>query len=277
MTLEALSVHLRQQDISDAQARRLFLDRLIWDSIPGLDDLEKYSPDQPRHPAGTSEGGRFASVGDSPEEAEKFQTERLIRDGPGEGSSRVRVVNHPGIGLWGSSHHESSTITGYSAQRMMIDGYRDLGASERAQNLAEKFLSVIAEGRGAGEKLYHGFTNSQRIDWKPGDTLKLPLSASTGDLTDAAGYGISYNRDDNSLATIFEFPEHTAMAGYSRWDRENTKDFGHTWAEAIVAGEFRVRGTRTAHEGGWKKLPVTVVELEPVSLFDPETRRYRKL
>jgi hypothetical protein len=68
-----------------------------------------------------------------------------------------------------------------------------------------------------------------------------------------------------------------SYAGYSRWDREKTKEFGHTWGEAIVAGEFEVVGTRVEHESGWQKLPVEVVTLKPIGVFDPASNKWRKM
>ena len=226
-----------------------------------------------------SDSGSGVIHGDNDAEAKRFATERLITDGPTEGTSRVRVVRDRNDYIWGASHTGSSTITGHSAAVMGIPRYDDMRPTTQAKNLGNKFLDVIAEGRGAGEKLYHGFSNTKGIKFKAGDTIKLPLKAASGDLDEAAGYGISYTRSDeeNSSASAFEFPAHTPMAGYSRWDRENTKNFGHTWSEAIVAGEFRVVGIRTEHETGWKQLPYTVVTVEPIGLFDRKANEWRKL
>jgi 2'-5' RNA ligase len=235
-------------------------------------DIKKYSEDQPR-----DDHGRFGSGGDSPEEQKKFATERLIKDGPREGTSRVRVVKDPNIGIWGESHSGSSTITGHSAEAMGIEGYRKYDASPAARALGDKFLNVIAEGRGAGEPLYHGFNNTQGIKWEEGATVRLPLTATSGDKDSSMSYGINYARSDaENKSTVFEFPSHTPIAGYSRWDRENTKELGHTWSEAIVAGEFRVTGTRTEREAGYRELPVTVVTLEHTGTFDPSTKEWVK-
>ena len=264
--------------IADAQAGSAFEGRdvgKIWDDLRARWGGE-LSPQQVDHSRTNESGG---PIGDTAEEQQKFATEKLITDGSREGTSRVRVVKDSNVYLWGASHTGSSSITGHSAELMGIDGYRDLDPNKQAQNLGNKFLDVIAEGQGAGEPLYHGFRNSKGIVWKPGDIMKLPLTATSGDFENSAGYGTSYSRDDdyNKAATVFEFPPHTPIAGYSRWDRENTKDFGHTWSEAITAGEFKVTGTRVGHEGGWKKLPVTVVQLEPTALFDRASGQWRAL
>jgi hypothetical protein len=209
-------------------------------------------------------------------EDKKFETEKLITDGPNEGHSRVGIVKDRDAYLWGNSHTGSSAITGWSSKEMGIPGYRDLEPSTEAKALGDKFLDAIANGRLSEEPLYHGFNDRKRIDWKVGDTVRLPLTATSGDADNSASFGISYSRDDNSGATVFEFPRGTPMAGYARWDRNYTKDLGHTWQEAITAGGFKVTALRSMTESGYKQLPVKVVVLEPVELFDPATKQWRQ-
>ena len=178
-----------EQDYSDMR-RSL---RAHWDGV----DFTDYDPNQARNEQGewTSGGG---SSGDSEEEAKKFATEKLIDDGSREGTSRVRVVKDEYIGWWGSSHSLSKAITAHSSKLMNIDGYEDeIGMDDPGKRLGEKFLDTIAaDKRGAGEPLYHGFDNFEKIgggrfiEFKQGDTMKLPLMASTGDLDNAASYGV---------------------------------------------------------------------------------------
>ena len=277
-SLKAVMDHLNKLESLDPAHEVVAARPMRKDDLPGAPRNNKvaseiaalikknkaYDPSEPR-----DDGGKWTSGGgDTPEEAEKFQSEKLITDGPREGTSRVRVVKDPNIGIWGGSHSGSSAITGHSATVMGIGGYESDGVSKQESNLGNKFLDVIAKGQGAGEKLYHGFSNSKGIVWKEGDTIRLPLTATSGDIDTSTSYGVNYSREDNSGATVFEFPARTAMAGYARWDRNSTKDLGHTWSEAIVAGEFKVAGIGTRTEQGFKQLPVRVVTLEPTALFD---------
>lgn len=236
------------------------------------------------HPHG--EGGRFTETGGSDggdNEAavsrhevtpDKYQTERLIKDGSHEGMSKSGIVKDPNLYIWGASHSGSSTVTGHSALRMGIDGYEDYEASKESRNLGDKFLRVIASSAGVNEPLYHGFNNTAGTQWKVGDTLSLPLLAAAGDKEDAAGYG--FHGEDVGKPAVFEFPVGTPYAGYSRWDRERSKEFGYQWGEAIVAGKFEITGTRTEHDPftGPRGADYTVVSLKPLAVFDPELEKW---
>jgi hypothetical protein len=242
------------------------------------------------HPHG--EGGRFTETGGSDggdNEAavsrhevtpDKYQTERLIKDGSKEGMSKSGIVKDPNLGIWGASHSGSSIITGHSAIRMGIAGYEDYEASKESRNLGDKFLRVIASSGGVNEPLYHGFNNTAGTQWKVGDTLSLPLLATAGDISDSAGYAF-YGQDvgDPNAPTVFEFPVGTPYAGYSRWDREQSKAFGYQWGEAIVAGKFEITGIRTANDpffppGSSRSGDYTVVTLKPLAVFDPELEKW---
>lgn len=234
----------------------------------------------PREPSGDAEGGQFAGGGGGNNSDEhKFQTEKLITDGPREGTSRVGVVKDAEIGIWGASHSGSFTITGQSAKVMGIAGYKDNGASTGSKRLSDKFLKAIADSSGSTEPLYHGFSNVEAVQWKVGDIVKLPLLATCGDESDSAGYG-EKSAVHNYRQTVFAFPVGTALAGYSRWDRERTKEFGHTWSEAIVAGEFKISGLRIGgNDSAWRnstKEYYDIVDLVPVSVFDPTNNKWRK-
>lgn len=206
---------------------------------------------------------------------DNYETEKLLNDGPREGMSRSGLIKDRNAYLWGSSHSNSQALTGYSATLMGIDGYRPSeGMWEKAQSFTQKLLRVINASDGVKEPLYHGFQNVRGIDWKVGDTLKLPLTATSGDEDGSAGYGMRLDPKDNKgPPTVFEFPVGTKFAGYSRWDRENAKSFGHQWGEAIVAGKFEITGTRKATAANRREY--TVVSLKPLEVFDPTAKRWR--
>jgi hypothetical protein len=273
--------------------------RVAWAAVRAqaavvLDRLKDFDPSQPRDEDGRwtdgggssdgSSGGDWAgtsrpdNTAQSAAEDAKYQKEKLITDGPNEGFSRVGVAKGENAGYWGDSHHQSFITTGHAAEVMGIDGYEQHEAPKLVKTLVGRFLDTIANGRLSEETLFHGFIDQKNIEWKVGDTVRLPLLASTGDESTAFGYATNYSEGDaaGKGATAFEFAAGTPMAGYLRWDREHAKEFGHQWMEAIVAGEFKVTGIRTGKEGGWRELPVKVVQLAPVRVFDPASRKWRE-
>ena len=70
------------------------------------------------------------------------------------------------------------------------------------------------------------------------------------------------------------------MLGYDAWSNRDAKEFGHWWAEAIVAGEFRVADVQDiVFDSGWQhnreersahRVRGKVVTLEPLKYFDPK-------
>jgi hypothetical protein len=181
-------------------------------------------------------------------------------------------------GAWGSSHGISSAITGKSAAVIGADGYKDYQPdAPKLKTLAIKKLTAIANSVGSKEPLYHGFQNRKNVKWEIGRVFTIPLTATSGDLQGSAGYGMRVDPNDNEgPATVFEFPKGTKICGYSKWDREDAEDFGHLWSEAIVAGKFRILNVRKVrYDGTWRDdVFVTVVRMEPVEYFDPETGKW---
>jgi len=199
-------------------------------------------------------------------------------------------------GMWGYSHGQSRAISSISAKRMGINGYPLVGYGEDESGFeseftkaSNNFLSAISEDEiGSEETLYHGFQNVRNIEFKTGDTFKIPLTATVGAVDSAAGYGIRLDRrDQQGQPTVFIFPEGTSMASYSKWNKEDAKEFGYKYSEAIIAGEFLVISSKiiemdqAQHDSrpgeSWHSTTmVNVIELEPISVFDTDTESWRK-
>ena len=182
-----------------------------------------------------------------------------------------KPVRSAGYAKWGHSHSGSRAITGQAARLMGIPDYEINPHSGKKQdvNLATAFLTAIANSPGSLEPLYHGFQNRRQIKWQIGQVLRLPLTATSGEI-DSASYGMRLDPKDNEgPPTCFEFPVGTPMAGYAKWKRADAEEFGHNWGEAIVAGEFQVQGIRTEHHYDWRKTPFTVVTLKFIKLGWP--------
>jgi hypothetical protein len=205
------------------------------------------------------------SANPNSEDDPRYQNDGITRD-----------PDHPlnRTGHWGSSHHASYQIAGHSAMKMGATGYQEPHKDKVYARLSDKKLAAIFASSGAKEPLYHGFQNLKHIEWKIGEVLTIPLMATSGELQGSAGYGVRVDPADNKgPPTVFEFPKGTRMFGYGKWDVADAKDFGHLWMEAIVAGKFRIIGVRQVrYEGTWRKnVFLTVVRLEPVAYFDPDT------
>jgi Protein of unknown function (DUF3626) len=187
---------------------------------------------------------------------------------------------------WGSSHGVSQAVTGRAAQLMGVSGYQTDPEDKAYDALARRMLSAIASDTvGSEEVLYHGFQNVRGTHWHVGDEVTLPLTATAGDESSLM-YGSANDRENqHGPATLFVFPQGTPMVAYQKLSRGEAKEAGHVYAEAIVAGKFRVsdvralwdsdhwqqdRKTRTAY-----RTTATAVYLEPVAVFDPETGSYR--
>jgi hypothetical protein len=197
---------------------------------------------------------------------------------------------------WGYSHGYSQAITGRSAAQMDIPGYRtDEHEAKTLDKIATKFLTAIAEDEnGSEEILHHSFENVNGTVFKIGDTLRLPLTATSGDV---GTYGKRLDAEDQrGEPVVFEFEKGTKMMAYSRISQNTAKDlgytrdaagvrkamkeFGHVWDEAIVAGGFEVTGVTTRYMGSQHNSdpngPVTqlygkVVRLKQTETFDPKT------
>lgn len=192
-------------------------------------------------------------------------------------------------GAWGYSHGGSQAIAGEAATQMGIAGYRQTYGDPQ---IAERFLQHIADdGIGSEEPLYHSFQNVRHTDFKVGDTMRLPLTATSGDV---GSYGIrSDAKDQSGEPTVFVFEKNTQMVGYSTITPRDAKDVGfdtveealkdrqYLWDEAIIAGGFEVTrveknvGLGLQHDSrgkGYHGVAVgSVVYLRQTETFDPKT------
>jgi len=165
--------------------------------------------------------------------------------GLSEGGKEDKEDRVPNDDMWGGSFEGSTAITGASAKILGIAGYRNTGDKE-AQQVARDMLAVIAKSDGVKEKLYHGFNSHD--DFKPGDSLRLPILAASGKRGDA----LDYANKGAGKPTILEFPIGTKYYGYSLAGGGS----GYKWLEALIAGNFRVSNLS-------KSDGVTTVHLTP--------------
>jgi hypothetical protein len=248
--------------------------------------------DPAKHPRGgkSENTGEFSEAGSGSKSGSKKATPEKKAPTP-ENHPLVKGRN---LGAWGNSHSNSYNISGEAADRMGISGYRKLGdpdneystnpesyyyksEKKEASRLANIFLKAIKDSPGSPEKLYHGFQNIRNTKWQKGMTVRMSLTSTAG-TPDTIGYGMRNNPEDNEgPPTLFEFPVGTKMAGYSKWNKADAKDFGHTWSEALVAGEFEVQDIRKGMSDDSRKTPYTIVSLKPSAYFDPETENWQKV
>lgn len=208
-------------------------------------------------------------------------------------SPRVHNVIRPDNGMWGYSHGGSQAITGAAAEIMGITGYR----SEPGDNMVipNKFLAAIAaDTQGSEETLYHSFENIKGVTFREGDTFRIPLTASSGDVGDS--YGVRLDRDSQrGEPVVIVFQQGTQMAGYSTMTKRDAVDLGHQtvqealderqylWDEALVAGGFQVLEVRDHVPLGlqhWRskrdhgKAYGKVVFVKQTETFDPQTKQW---
>jgi len=267
-------------------------------------------PEQPRVPAGDPKGGQWTSSG-------KGQTQgdnRALRAAWGEAVEDMNASHitdekynevypaaepHPNPhkliptkewpggnrGLWGSSHGSSYGIAGSSAEQMGIDGYwtpNDESKSMYNKHASFMLRKISEDTVGTEEVLYHGTQNLKATHWAPGDTVRLPLTATAGN-SDTITYGTRNSAADQKGApTLFMFEKGTQMLAYQKWSKkgengDESKEFGHNYTEAIVAGKFEVVSVKEAaypfHEA-WSEhgYPmVTVVKMRQVETYHPES------
>jgi hypothetical protein len=227
---------------------------MMYLHLHGFRDVEFKEQEHPR-----DQGGKFTA-------------------GSGFRGGGDKPVRFQGWTKWGASHSNSHQITGSSAKLMGISGYRPPNDEKLASNYAHRFLTAIKQSTGSDETLYHGFQNMAGTEYKIGKRIKLPLTATSGDIEDSAGYGIRLDpKDQEAEPTVYEFPTGTKFIGYSKWSKQDQEDFGHKWAEAIVAGEFEVSDIREGQESAWRKRPYKIVTLKPVSVFNPDSHSWDKV
>ena len=203
-------------------------------------------------------------------------------------------------GWWGGSHYGSSVITGDAAKQMGIGGYKDYGASEGSVAVSTRMLEEIAKDTaGSEEPLFHTFENVAGTVFRPGDTMRLPLMASSG--KPELGYAHRGSVEaQHGMPVVFAFPKGTPMVGYSTTTKKDLEDLdmpsveaqhkeqGYIWDEAIVAGGFEVERVETVYMGSQHRdhgikegepipqLYGLVVHLKPTEVFNPTTGKWTK-
>lgn len=201
------------------------------------------------------------------------------------------TTNHPELfmedaGDWGGSYEASRAITKSSADVMNLRGNHPPPLRTRPSRVrmegkpaahAKMFLSHIASDKdGSEETLYHGFQNVRKTTFAVGDTLKLPLTATSGDRDLALGY------TGSKQPTLFQFEPGTAIAAYQKYPLSKDDEFYHVlggtaherravYAEALTAGGYTVaRVGKTTSRGK----TVQVVTLRQTQVFNPKTKRW---
>lgn len=266
-----------------------------------------FNAQQPRHPSGTPQGGQWAGgqakfYGADPNEdpndyaateryyawadKERESWHALEREmGGGKYPKTHDLVRGPGAGIWGESHTGSSETAGHSAAMMGIEGYKTWATHPDAQKpykkLANTMLTAIAKSPGSEETLFHGTQGLDTTKWKPGDTFKLPLTATAGE-PDTVSYGIASRENQRNMPTLIIFEKGTKMAAYNKWKGKDARDFRHVYSEAIVAGKFKVTGIEQVvypHNNtfGKMKINVNVVRVKQTGFFNPETGEWEDI
>lgn len=284
--------------------------------IAGIEALIR-KRDYVREPAGTAEGGQFAkitgtggfdstrketwyrkggdwNVGPNGEKEYDWEIQSAKTDDYEPPPIVHKLIRGENAGLWGGSHYGSSVITGESAKQMGIEGYRDMEGTKEAKGVATRMLEAIAtDDVGAEETLYHAFENVRHTVFTPGDTMRLPLTATAGQ--PQTGYATRSEWENQEGApTVFVFPKGTKMVAYGKWPTDpkqrgyedgNAKEFGHVYSEAIVAGRFQVEKVETKYFGSQHsqkplamedvpQLYGQVIYLKPLGYFNPETKKW---
>lgn len=241
---------------------------------------------------------RVSATGEIPYEDEIFRQQRDPNYVPPPVTHKV--IRGGNIAIWGYSHGGSQGITGEAAKQMGIGDewreWRDFDVSDAEKSVAARMLKEIAHDEmGSEEPLYHVFENVEGTTFRPGDTMKLPLTATAGDPGTMYGMRLEHENQQGP-PTVFVFPKGTKMMGYSKPMKKDLEDegvdtleeaykqHGHIWDEAIVAGQFQVEKVETKYMGSQHSLnndpgPVPqlygqVVQLKPIGYFNPEKKKW---
>lgn len=197
-------------------------------------------------------------------------------------------------GAWGYSHSNSYNMTGIAAESMGLEGW-DKAEDRTNARTVKNFLTTIAEDEiGSEETLHHSFENVRKTNFKVGDTMRLPLTATSGNV---GSYGTRLDAENQSgMPTVFEFEPGTQMLAYNGSTLASAKEMGHKtvkeynsergilWDEAIVAGGFEVTGVQnnvyfgSQHDNEYHRnnpgytshIFGTVVRLKQTETFHPE-------
>lgn len=229
--------------------------------------------------------GAVPVVGDAARAAVKAV--RRVPDVPIDEIPSLRRLRIPDIEWWGS-HGGSKAITGAAAQRMGLDPRMwKYSTSNTSHRVAQALLGDIAqEGRQARSPLFSGRELPKSVEYREGDIIRLPTTATSGDKKYAMGYATHatdprnqewFKKIGREVGTpwLYRFPEDTPITPFhvnspqARQEMMGRRDIG-PWDEAITAGEFRVeRVGEDVDTSPWWKPKVRTVDLSPVRVFDP--------
>jgi hypothetical protein len=166
-------------------------------------------------------------------------------------------------------------MTGFAANKMGIDGYayEKSWADARYNKDVNAFLKEIhGDSHGAGEQLYHSFSNIKGTQFNVGDTFKVPLMATTGEQYP------TYGDDSKAPEVIFRMGPETKIAAYDENKGQDRKDAGYRWGEAVTSGEFTVTAVHDEAverpSSYWEPKTIKVVDIKQTKTFDPSTGRW---
>lgn len=200
------------------------------------------------------------------------------------GSSRNGPRRTSAGTAWGSTYEHSMTITGQAAKLMGIPGYKEqidsvsYGQDEQGNytvphvtpgpkpehftDEARTILTEIHNARPVGRSLYSGVRSGTErfLDLKPGDTVKLPTTATSYDRDLAHQSGVDTTKHADGVVLKFE--------GSTRAVR-----YMHNVREFITAGEFRVKSIRErgGMRGRGEHHTIKEITLVQTGTFDPAT------
>jgi lambda family phage portal protein len=198
----------------------------------------------------------------------------------GESKKNRKTV---GSAIWGSSKTNSFEMSGYSAKLMGVEGFKykeEWNSPKALKSDTVKILDAINNDKiGSEESTFHGFQNTQNKQFKVGENIKLPLTATASDIESAEGYGIERLRQNQKgRPTIYEFPKGTKIAPYSvNKTKEDIESFG-VYGEAITSGEFKIDNIKKRTIQKWyedsqkyEPLEIDIITLKQSKTFNPQT------
>jgi hypothetical protein len=196
------------------------------------------------------------------------------------GARNRKTIGSP---IWGSSKSNSFEMAGYSAKLMGIDGFKykeEWNSPKALKTDTIKILDAINNDKiGSEEPTFHGFQNIQNKQFKIGESVKIPLTATASDIESAEGYGIERLRQNQKGSpTIYEFPKGTKIAPYSvNKTKDDIESFG-IYGEAITSGEFKVSDIKKRTIQKWyedtqkyEPLEIDVITLKQSRTFNPKS------
>ena len=204
-TLADITETLNRGDLARATMTALLM-RLPEISDDGMaklaaSHLRKYSPDQPRVPAGNSDGGRWTSDGgdDSAADAE-------------DSSGGVQVADGSQGGSRGSGSQNAASTTPRGTDVVLPDGTKieDSNSSTGYLRSPVADLTPVAE---AGQNLGAAYASMLRDP----TTADGAFSFLIGSLAEDLGHGgtFDYQRDGNIVSGYIYYPEFTDVSNFN--------------------------------------------------------------